>query len=119
MIAPATDLDVNVVASRSALAHVLDVLVDNALRHGIGQVSVSCEQAGPGVVLRVEDEGAIDLSALGKAFEPPRVVEALAASPSRGGIGLGFARRLARGEGGDVSCTSASPTTFSVVLDTI
>ncbi len=107
-----------VVASRSALGHILDVLVDNALRHGQGTVTITSETVDGGIAVRAADEGS-----LGGADGDGRRA---GTSPSRGpdrngrpGIGLGLAERLARAEGGDLVCSSRSPTVFSVLLPTV
>jgi signal transduction histidine kinase len=89
----------SVVASRSAIEHVLDVLIDNALRHGHGDVGVGAESIGHGIAIRVRDDGSLPDTG----------------TPRRG-IGLQLAERLAQAEGGDLVCSSRSPTTFSVLM---
>jgi signal transduction histidine kinase len=113
-------LEVTVVASRSALGHILDVLVDNARRHGSGTVGISCERVDGGIALRVVDDG--DLGPVDpeelfrRTARPGRAATGDVADSERRGIGLNLARRLAQAEGGDLVCTSTSPTTFSVLF---
>ena len=108
-----------VVASPSAIEQILDVLVDNALRHGIGVVAVSYEAVAGGIALRVTDGGdlgGVDVESLFAGR--PRGADTSTVL-SRRGIGLGLARRLAQVEGGELVCTSRSPTTFSVLIAAI
>jgi signal transduction histidine kinase len=115
--APRVDDDTVVVASRSALDHILDVLVDNALRHGVGAVTISYEPVDGGVALRVADEGQLGEISLEDLFAAPAYGRSdKGVVVARRGIGLGLARRLAQAEGGELACTSVAPTTFSVLL---
>jgi signal transduction histidine kinase len=109
--------DVTVVASKSALGHIMDVLVDNALRHGVGEVTISRERIDGGVALRVADHGALsdkDTEAVFSRHAPN--ARHGQGDPPRHGIGLAMARRLAHAEGGELVCSSPAPTTFSVLL---
>ncbi|MEO8698310.1 MAG: HAMP domain-containing sensor histidine kinase [Acidimicrobiales bacterium] len=108
--------DIVVVASRSALGHILDVLVDNALHHGAGAVTISCEPVDGGVALRVADEGQLGETSPESLFTAPTYSRSDRGVVARRGIGLGLARRLAQAEGGELACTSVGPTTFSVLL---
>jgi signal transduction histidine kinase len=91
-------------ARPAAIAQAVEVLVDNALRHGQGAVTVRVAPARPddpaGIVrLSVEDEGEAPV------LERP------------GGRGLPLARTLVAGEGGQLTLTSgADGTTASIVL---
>jgi signal transduction histidine kinase len=109
--------DVTVVASKSALGHIMDVLVDNALRHGVGEVTISRERIDGGVALRVADHGALSDTDTEAVFSrhAPNARHGQGAPP-RHGIGLAMARRLAHAEGGELVCSSPAPTTFSVLL---
>jgi signal transduction histidine kinase len=96
-------------ASAVALEQALDVLVDNALRHGSGEVTVSMRAVGSGAAIAVADEGS-----LGDEVDERRLFE-------RGvghhhGIGLALARSLIEGSGGRVLLTARRPTTFTVFL---
>ena len=77
----------------AALRQILDVLVDNALVHGSGTVTVRARSGGTGVSVVVDDEGLLpdgDPEAMFRRRSPA----------ARGtGIGLALARSLAEAEG--------------------
>jgi signal transduction histidine kinase len=52
-----SDSDSPVAISGPALRQSLDVLIDNALRHGRGAVTVTVEPYGDAVLIEVADEG--------------------------------------------------------------
>ena len=100
-------------ASKSAIAQVIDVLVDNAFRHGTGRVILRARSAGSnGVVLAVCDEGVNSID--------ERLFDARRADTARGtGIGLALARRLVETEGGQLRLAVREPNTcFEIVLPT-
>jgi signal transduction histidine kinase len=99
-------------ASRSAVAHIVDVLVDNALRHGEGDVTVACRPTDGVLSVLVGDEGTADAAVIAGASAP----RGAAAGGGRRPIGLGLARRLAHAEGGELVCSSTTPTTFELLL---
>jgi signal transduction histidine kinase len=77
----------------AALRQVLDVLVDNALVHGAGRVTLTVRSAGVGVAVDVADEGRLPDGDVERMFRR-RSAEA------RGtGIGLALARSLAEADG--------------------
>jgi signal transduction histidine kinase len=77
----------------SALRQVLDVLVDNALRHGSGGVLVTARPSGTGVAVDVRDAGVLPAGDLAWLFERR-------SKRARGtGIGLALARSLAEADG--------------------
>lgn len=86
-----------------ALRQVLDVLVDNALRHGEGAVVIAVREAGLGVAVDVSDEGA------GLGPDPERAFERRSAEARGHGIGLALARSLTEAEGGRLVVTSPGP----------
>lgn len=100
-----------VVFSEAALRHILDVLVDNALRHGAGDVVVHADTVRGGTVVSVTDDGA------GPAH-PESVFRRRAADATGTGIGLSLARTLAEAEGGRLSLRAGSPTTFELLMPT-
>lgn len=91
----------------AAVDHVVDVLIDNALRHGRGEVAVVVEERGSRSCLTVRDEGA-----LGDAADPFSERR----SDSGHGIGLRLARTLAESEGGVLTLDSRAPTTFTLTF---
>jgi signal transduction histidine kinase len=103
--------DVPALASRGTVGQVLDVLLDNALRHGTGRVVVWVGQDARVATITVEDEGAgVPESATESIFERG------ATRTDGTGIGLHVARALARADGGSLRLTRASPPRFELRL---
>lgn len=94
----------------SALTQILDVLIDNADRHGAGTITVTVRALDDAVAIDVADEG------------PPLVSDAAAMFERRGqqatghGIGLALARRLAESQGGRLRLATPDPPTFTLLL---
>jgi two-component system, OmpR family, sensor kinase len=87
-------------------------LVDNALRHGAGAVTLRARGRDDVVEITVADGGRLQAGEPEALFAPGvRGVES-----SGAGLGLPLARRLARAAGGDVRLESADPTTFVLTL---
>jgi signal transduction histidine kinase len=99
-----------VLASATAVSTVLDVLLDNALRHGAGVVTITAAPAPPaGALLVVGDEGEVTA--------PDEVLFARRSPQARDhGIGLALARSLAHAEGLRLFVASRRPTAFELVL---
>lgn len=98
-------------ASSAAVRQVLDVLVDNALRHGRGDVLVRARDLAGSVAVDVESGGRIDPAVV------PVVFERGASAAGGTGIGLALARELTEAVGGRLSLTRpGDPTTFTLVL---
>jgi signal transduction histidine kinase len=98
-------------ASTTAVTQIVDVLIDNAVTHGRGSVTVNVRRTGPGVTLDVADEGpGID--------QDVETVFGRGVSRSDGcGIGLALARSLAPAEGGKLLVRRAAPApVFSLIL---
>ncbi|MEA2443779.1 MAG: hypothetical protein QOJ12_1071 [Thermoleophilales bacterium] len=95
---------------RVVIRQVLDVLVDNALRHGDGVVEVKARAAGGGVAIEVSDEGA------GFSGDPERFFARRGSAAEGYGIGLALARSLAAAEGGRLTLDRASPPLFTLRL---
>jgi signal transduction histidine kinase len=96
-------------ASGPVLAQVLDVLVDNALRHGAGPVSVTIRDAAGSVAIDVADEG--------HGFGgDPETAFVRRANGDGHGIGLALARSLVAAEGGRLLVTHAAPSPVLTVL---
>lgn len=93
----------------AAVAQVLDVLLDNAVRHGLGAVTVSVREIVDMVAIDVSDEGSTTVDA--------RAMFDRGTSSAGGqGIGLALARSLAEASGGRLNLTSAAPTRFGLLI---
>jgi signal transduction histidine kinase len=88
------------------------VLVENAMHHGGGPITVRARAAPPGVVVEVSDAGP------GIGGDPARIFDRRVSNAGRSGIGLALARSLTEAEGGRLVLSAAGPptTTFSVFL---
>jgi signal transduction histidine kinase len=98
-------------ARREHVAGVLSCLLDNALQHGDGRVTLTGSRSGDHINLDVADEGPGVPSRLAPHIFDRRV------SGSRGtGIGLALARSLAVAEGGRLDLLSSGRSTFRFAL---
>jgi len=96
--------------SGAALCHVLDVLVDNACRHGSGEVVVRTRSHDRAVSVAVSDQGT-------GVADPLAVFERRRPDAIGTGIGLALARRLTEAEGGRLRVRSGEDgATFEVTL---
>ena len=99
----------NVNASSVSISQVLDVLVDNALRHGSGAIGVRARGAAGGLVLEVDDQGPGIPDSLLEAVFDRRTADGH-------GIGLALARTITEAEGGRLLLVSGQPPLFHLVL---
>lgn len=97
-------------ASAPALRQVLDVLLDNALRHGRGTVTVTVRDAGDALAIDVADDGP------GVTGPEQDLFTRRSERASGHGIGLALARTLAEAEGGRLLLTRRTPALFSVLV---
>jgi two-component system, OmpR family, sensor kinase len=88
-------------ADRLRLEQALGNLVDNALRHGVGQVRIGARADDAGVILSVTDQGhGFEPDFLPRAFK--RFSRGAAERASDGsGLGLAIAQTIARAHGGN------------------
>jgi len=94
------------------LAQVLATLLDNALMHGGGTVTIQTSQSTRSVVIEVRDEGKGILPDLvSRIFE-----RSVSGRPEGTGLGLALARTMAAADGGRVVLVKAKPATFAVFL---
>ncbi len=98
-----------VLGSRVGVDQILDVLVDNALGHGAGVVSITVRGLFGGGAIDVADENSVL-----QADDAARIFRR--GEGSGNGIGLAIARELAEADGGRLVLRSRVPTTFSLVL---
>jgi signal transduction histidine kinase len=105
------DKNVLVRASRGTVGQVLDVLLDNALRHGSGPVRIGVVADGRVARITVGDGGpGVPPEARDRIFER-------GASQSGGtGIGLHLARALAQADNGGLRVLDGVPTRFELRL---
>ncbi len=97
----------------SALNQILDVLIDNADRHGAGAVALTVRALDDAVAIDVTDEG-VPLTA-----DPAELFgQGLATDPGHG-FGLALARRLAESQGGRLRLSNPDPPTFTVLFPAI
>ena len=95
-------------ASSAAVRQILGVLIDNAVQHGVGTVTVHARDAGAAVAVDVFDEGTQLDGDETDLFDR---------HPTGGhGIGLPLARNLAEAEGGRLCLSSRTPTTFTLFV---
>lgn len=94
--------------SFEAATQILEVLLDNAYRHGRGVVTVTARDADDAVAVDVADEG--------PAFtgDPRELFRRT--SREGNGIGLALARRLAEAEGGRLILAATHPVRFTLLV---
>ena len=93
-------------------AQVIATLLDNALVHGGGSVTIRTSQTPKSVVIEVRDEG--------KGVPPdlvPRIFErSVSGTPGGTGLGLSLARTAASADGGQVVLVRPRPAVFALFL---
>ena len=98
--------------TQGGLAQVIATLLDNALMHGGGTVTIQTSQNARSVVIEVRDEG--------NGIPPdlvPRVFErSVSGRPEGTGLGLALARTMAAADGGRIVLIKPKPATFAVFL---
>jgi signal transduction histidine kinase len=95
--------------SSRSVAQILDVLIDNALQHGRGDIIVSERRLAGAAALDVVD-GGTDLV----ATTSERIFRRGEGAGT--GIGLALARSLAESDGGRLVLSHQNPTSFSLIL---
>jgi signal transduction histidine kinase len=97
--------------SAGAVGQALDVLVENAVRHGAGTVTVSVLRRGGHGCLRVEDEG----TGIPEGAEQ-RIFERGSSLNGSTGIGLDLARALVEASHGRLVLVQQAPAAFEIQL---
>ena len=107
----ATSHTVRAFASPGTVGQVLDVLLDNALRHGSGPVRVEVTEDRRFATIAVEDDG----PGVSEA-DADRIFDRGATRSGGTGIGLHLARALAAADGATLRLTRTSPPRFELRL---
>jgi signal transduction histidine kinase len=95
-------------ASPRVIGEALNVLLENALEHGAGPVSITVREAG--------DALAVDVADAGQGFRGDPEIAFTRRSGDGHGIGLALARSLVQAEGGRLIVTRAAPEPVLTVL---
>ncbi|MEA2400889.1 MAG: hypothetical protein QOK00_1292 [Thermoleophilaceae bacterium] len=90
-------------ASGPVALEILEVLIDNACRHGGGQVTLRAREVQDWIAIDVEDEGE------GFSGDPAEAFERRSGTDGGAGIGLALARSLAAAEAGSLSVSRPRP----------
>ena len=94
------------------LAQVIATLLDNALMHGQGTVTIRRSQSASSVVIEVEDEGnGVPAELVSRIFE-----RSVSGRPEGTGLGLALARTMATADGGRIVLARRKPPVFAVFL---
>jgi signal transduction histidine kinase len=91
-------------------AQVIATLLDNALVHGAGSVTIRTSQTPRSVVIEVRDEGkGVPQELVPRIFE-----RSVSGAPGGTGLGLALARTVAAADGGQVVLVRPRPAVFAV-----
>jgi signal transduction histidine kinase len=94
------------------LAQVIATLLDNALMHGAGTVTIRRSQSARSAVIEVEDEGeGVPADLVARIFE-----RSVSSRPEGTGLGLSLARTMVAADGGRIVLTRRRPPVFAVFL---
>ncbi|MFI5590057.1 sensor histidine kinase [Amycolatopsis sp. NPDC051758] len=96
-------------AAEAAVRQILGVLLDNAVVHGRGTVTVTTRDSADAFAIDVADEGR-------GAVDVPAMFTRGHSGAGGSGIGLALARDLAEAEGGRLQLSGSVPTTFTLLL---
>jgi signal transduction histidine kinase len=94
------------------LAQVIATLLDNALMHGAGTVTIRRSQSARSVAIEVADEGSgVPAELVSRIFE-----RSVSGRPEGTGLGLALARTMAAADGGRIVLARRKPPVFAVFL---
>lgn len=94
---------------RGSIEQAVEVLLENALRHGAGETRLTARSARGGLVVQVDDDGpGIDTNAVVTVFERHEGAGT--------GIGLTLARTLVEADGGRLLLTDPERAEFRIIL---
>ena len=105
------DKNLRVYVSSGGVSQVVATLLDNALVHGDGTVTIRTSQTPRSVVIEVRDEG--------KGVPPDlasRIFERSVSGAGGTGLGLGLARSVAAADGGQLVLVRPRPAVFAVIF---
>ncbi len=95
-----------------SLSQVIATLLDNALVHGAGTVTIRTSRTPKSVVIEVRDEGkGVPAELVPRIFE-----RSVSGKPGGTGLGLALARSIAAADGGNVVLVRPQPAVFAVFL---
>jgi len=96
-------------ARSGSIEQAIDVLLDNALRHGDGEARVTACAIHGGVAIQVDDDGpGVDVTRIDSIFQRHEGTDT--------GIGLALARTLVEADGGRLLVTDPDAAAFRIVL---
>ena len=99
-------------ATPGSAAQVIATLLDNALVHGAGEVTIRTSQTPRSVVIEVRDEGkGVPQELVPRIFE-----RSVSGAPGGTGLGLSLARTVAAADGGQVVLVRPRPAVFALFL---
>jgi signal transduction histidine kinase len=108
----AGDKNLRAYGKPGTLSQVIATLLDNALLHGGGTVTIRTSRTPHSVVIEVRDEGKGVPAELA-----PRIFErSVSGKPGGTGLGLALARSIAVADGGNVVLVRPRPAVFAVFL---
>jgi signal transduction histidine kinase len=108
----AGDKNLRAYVTPGTLAQVIATLLDNALVHGGGTVTIRTSQTPKSVVIEVRDEGrGVPAELVPRIFE-----RSVSGKPGGTGLGLALARSIAAADGGKVVLVRPRPAVFAVFL---
>jgi signal transduction histidine kinase len=99
-------------ATPGGASQVIATLLDNALVHGAGLVTIRTSQTRRSVVVEVRDEG----SGVPPELVPRIFERSVSGSPTGTGLGLALARTVAAADGGQVVLVRPRPAVFALFL---
>jgi signal transduction histidine kinase len=99
-------------ATPGGASQVIATLLDNALVHGAGTVTIRTSQTRRSVVVEVRDEG----SGVPPDLVPRIFERSVSGSPTGTGLGLALARTVAAADGGQVVLVRPRPAVFALFL---
>jgi signal transduction histidine kinase len=108
----AGDKNLRAYGKPGTLSQVIATLLDNALVHGAGTVTIRTSRTTHSVVIEVRDEGkGVPAELVPRIFE-----RSVSGKPGGTGLGLALARSIAAADGGNVVLVRPKPAVFAVFL---